>query len=109
MNKDRGTIKWTSMMLPEHVERLRKWDETLAAEHKKVLSEWELDTLQETIQHAYQVRKSITLTLFHANRMVKRNGYIQKFEVHKKQLLLESEDAIYRIDFTSIQAAELDD
>lgn len=109
MNKDRGTIKWTSMMLPEHVERLRKWDETLAAEHKKVLSEWELDTLQETIQYAYQVKKAITLTLFHANRMVKRNGYIQRIEVYKKQLLLESEDAIYRIDFMSIQAAELDD
>lgn len=109
MNKDRGTIKWTSMMLPEHVERLRKWDETLAAERKKVLSEWELDTLQETIQYAYQVKKAITLTLFHANRMVKRNGYIQRIEVYKKQLLLESEDAIYRIDFMSIQAAELDD
>ena len=109
MNKDRGTIKWTSMMLPEHVERLRKWDETLAAEHKKVLSEWELDTLQQTIQHAYQAKKSITLTLFHANRLMKRKGYIQRIDMYKKQLLLESEDAIYRIDFTSIQAAELDD
>ena len=29
MLKDRGTIKWTSLMLPEHVERLKNmWSET---------------------------------------------------------------------------------
>lgn len=109
MNKDRGTIKWTSMMLPEHVERLRKWDEALAADQKKELSEWELDALQETIQQAYHQRKMIDFTLFNANRIYKRTGYIRGINIQKRQLLLESDKAIYPIDFTAIQAAELDD
>lgn len=97
------------MMLPEHVERLRKWDEALTADYKKELSEWELDALQETIQQAYQLKKLITFTLFNTNRIFKRSGYIQMMDTERRQLLLELDGAIHRIDFTAIQAADLDD
>lgn len=52
MIKDRGTKKWTAMMLPEHVSLIRKYNE----EQKKIprpdLDEWDFDIIQENIQIA---------------------------------------------------------
>lgn len=109
MNKDRGTIKWTAMMLPEHIERLREWEEELQYDHKKELSEWELESLHETIQYAFESNKALTFTLFKANRISQITGSIKAIDKQKKQLLIESDTAINIIHFDSIQAAAGDD
>ncbi|WHY70345.1 YolD-like family protein [Fictibacillus enclensis] len=48
MIKDRGSLKWTSMMLPEHVKHLREWeqeDRDAAEDH-----EWDEQLLEEMNQ-----------------------------------------------------------
>ena len=32
MIRDRGTIKWTAMMLPEHVQKIKQWKREAYAE-----------------------------------------------------------------------------
>lgn len=49
MLKDRGGIKWTSLMLPEHVKALREFDWDLTKIERPVLEEQQLEELNETI------------------------------------------------------------
>ncbi|MDN4525227.1 YolD-like family protein [Fictibacillus fluitans] len=46
MIKDRGSLKWTSMMLPEHVKQLREWEQedTGAADEGH---EWDEQLMEE--------------------------------------------------------------
>lgn len=48
MIKDRGSLKWTSMMLPEHVKQLREWEQEDrdTAENR----EWDEQLLEEMNQ-----------------------------------------------------------
>ena len=49
---DRGTIKWTSLMLPEHVEAIQKlWKEDDRVE-KAILDEQQLEELEFALQRA---------------------------------------------------------
>ncbi|MGN4125037.1 hypothetical protein ACMGD3_08480 [Lysinibacillus sphaericus] len=43
MIRDKGTIKWTTMLLPEHVEKIRKWKQEVYIEAPRSLSDWELE------------------------------------------------------------------
>ncbi|MBH9787958.1 YolD-like family protein, partial [Clostridioides difficile] len=42
MIKDRGNIKWASMMMPEHLDRLREYKKGFT-EQPRELTEWELE------------------------------------------------------------------
>ncbi len=50
--KDRGAMKWTSMMLPEHLLLLKKWKQEVLTEPPRERAEWELEELQQTITRA---------------------------------------------------------
>ncbi|ASF38202.1 YolD-like family protein [Halobacillus halophilus] len=51
-NRDRGTIKWTSLMLPEHVEALQLlWKEDEQVE-KAILDEQQLEEIDFALQRA---------------------------------------------------------
>ena len=109
MNKDRGTIKWTSLMLPEHIQRLRSWENELHDTPPKAKAEWELEALHQTIQQAYELKMPITFTLYQQDTWQKTTGFITTIDVIKQYLLLEVETTIKAIPFITIQEAEVDD
>ena len=109
MNKDRGTIKWTSLMLPEHVQRLRAWENELQDTPPKEKADWELEALHETIQRAYELKMPITFTLYQQNTWQTINGFITTIDVLKKHLLLETDTTVKAVPFQVIQEAEVDD
>jgi len=109
MNKDRGTIKWTSLMLPEHVQRLRAWENELNDTPPKEKADWELEALHETIQRAYELKMPITFTLYQQNKWQTLTGFITTIDVLKKLLLLETDMTVKAIPFLTIQEAEVDD
>lgn len=109
MNKDRGTKKWTAMMLPEHIERLREWDKELAYIVPKEKTEWELEELQQTIVQAYKQRLMVKFSIFKQGDWSVEIGVITALEVTKKHLLIETETVVRKFDFAMIQAAELFD
>lgn len=51
-NKDRGKIKWTAMMLPEHIEKLRTWHASDSQVPQPVLEEFELQDIQDLLASA---------------------------------------------------------
>lgn len=109
MNKDRGTIKWTSLMLPEHIQRLRAWENELHDTPPKEKADWELEALHETIQRAYELKMPITFTLYQQNTWQTITGFITTIDVLKKNLLLETYMTVKAIPFQAIQEAEVDD
>ncbi|MGN4125950.1 YolD-like family protein [Lysinibacillus sphaericus] len=107
MIHDRGTMKWTAMMLPEHLVEIRKWKQEQFHEKKRDLVEWELEELQRKIQHVTAMKKLVTLTLWDNHILHDETGLITATDTNKKELLLETETAIKRITFDKIQNAEL--
>ena len=64
MNRDRGTIKWNAMMLPEHVKLLREWKAEDDETERPHLDEWALQELGMQIAAAYQHRLPIRLVVW---------------------------------------------
>lgn len=53
MLHDRGNMKWTSMMLPEHLVEIKKWKKEQHFDKKRELTEWELEEIEQTIQRRF--------------------------------------------------------
>lgn len=108
MNKDRGTIKWTALMLPEHTARLRQWQ----AESEKVLpsgkTEWQLADIEQALHIAHTTKCLITLTLYEEQQWSTVTGYIRQIHKERHFLLLEHQQQLSRIAFSSIQQAAVD-
>ncbi|MEK4424606.1 YolD-like family protein [Solibacillus sp. FSL K6-1523] len=109
MNKDRGNLKWTAMMLPEHIQRLYEWEKELAYTAPKEKTEWELEDLQQTIEQAYKQGLAITFSIFKQGTWSMEFGIITALEIAKKQLLVETETAVKKLDFATIQAVQVVD
>ncbi|MBT2754826.1 YolD-like family protein [Mesobacillus foraminis] len=62
MIRDRGRIKWTSMMLPEHVKMLRDWAKEDEEEKEKELDEQQLELMNETILEAMEFNCPVAVT-----------------------------------------------
>src|SRR5690625_5447991 len=62
--QDRGTKKWASLMLPEHVELLRViWAEDEKID-KPILDVQELEVINRKLMQAYKQQYSVTLTIY---------------------------------------------
>lgn len=109
MNKDRGTIKWNALMLPEHIQRLREWHKDTKKVQRKQLTEWELQAFDEMIREALTTGETLRFTLYKNDQLIHVTGSIQAVDQQKRQLHIKSEEAIYLIDFHAIQAIDPDD
>ncbi|MDP1421657.1 YolD-like family protein [Peribacillus simplex] len=68
MIRDRGRIKWTSMMLPEHVKMLRDWVGEDGYETKRILDEQQLEEMNAVMGEAMEERKDVTIAHYEGNR-----------------------------------------
>lgn len=100
---DRGSIKWTSLMLPEHVELLKSiWSEDNRIQ-RPLLDEQELELINNQIIEAYQDNQLITLTYYRNGKMVAISGTIQKVDQLKQKVLLKDlNEEILAIPFNDI-------
>lgn len=65
MIRDRGRIKWTAMMLPEHVKMLRDWVKEDTYEEKKEMDEQQLERMNEILSEAMECDRYVTITYYH--------------------------------------------
>ncbi|MGE7764657.1 YolD-like family protein [Peribacillus sp. NPDC096540] len=72
MIRDRGRIKWVSMMLPEHVKLLREYNEGLDKVEKPVLDEQKYEEFNEIICRAMEENITLKFTYY-------QKGEINKF------------------------------
>jgi hypothetical protein len=97
MIRDRGRIKWTSMMLPEHVKLLRDWVKEDGYEQKREMDEQQLELMNETLSEAIEFDQFVTIThyrdrnyeivigkIHYWNELTQRLHIVDRFEeVHR--------------------------
>ncbi|MDM5339676.1 YolD-like family protein [Fictibacillus enclensis] len=110
MLKDRGGIKWTSLMLPEHVKALREFDWDITKIERPVLDEQQLEEMNETICAAMEFNNSIKIEYYKSGRIETINGHIHYINVHNNQVRLVTKSGeISRINFEDITEVTIDE
>ena len=90
MNRDRGTIKWTAMMLPEHVKLLREWQTEDTWVEKPQLDEAQLEEINQHVYMAYKQQQQVSVRVWEHKQMTVYTGFIRKLNEHERYLQLDS-------------------
>jgi hypothetical protein len=102
MLKDRGTIKWTSLMLPEHVEQLKKlWDDDKLM-HKPLLDDQELEEMSCECVHAYDHDLTVEIIVHAEGKSGSLLGKITKIDQQYQQLSIKTNETIEKVPFANI-------
>ncbi|GIO28403.1 YolD-like family protein [Ornithinibacillus bavariensis] len=103
MISDRGSIKWTSLMLPEHVELLKKiWNEDKKVV-KPMLDEQELETINRRVIEANQNNEEVRITYFESGKIIEVQCIISKLDQLNQVIILQDlNKEKHYIPFTSI-------
>ncbi len=80
MIRDRGRLKWVSMMLPEHVKVLREWAEEDSYKTRKELDEQQLELMDGMIVEAMQLSRGVTVTYYCSKRYEWLTGQIANWD-----------------------------
>ncbi|MBQ0137940.1 MAG: YolD-like family protein [Kurthia sp.] len=104
MIKHRGLIKkWTGLMMPEHIQRLKEWEETIEHEYPKEKTDWELEEMQQTIMAAYHKKCPLEFRLWRNDRWIIERGIITAIKPSHKQFIVDAELSVKHIHFHEIQ------
>lgn len=106
MIRDRGNIKWTAMMLPEHVKAAREWLESDGKIERPVLDEWELEAIQMEIELAYKQGRAVSISTWNNGDKMHYNGKISKLDQRLNLISLEGPFGEDRIPVNDIIRAQ---
>ncbi|WP_042355131.1 YolD-like family protein [Bacillus rubiinfantis] len=110
MIRDRGKIKWTSMMLPEHVKMLRDWVKEDRYELKKELDEQQLELMNEVVADAVQYNQYVTITHYRNHNYEIVIGKIRNVDMLSNCLhLVDRFEEMHVISFETIADIRLTD
>lgn len=80
MNRDRGRIKWTAMMLTEHITRLREWVGEDNHEEKPDIDEWTLHEFQRQLGIAYLAQCEIRVKTWRNGTFTDITGILNRMD-----------------------------
>lgn len=103
--KDRGQIKWTAMMLTEHVQLLKDLKKEDRYNGKPVLDDFDLEAIYEEIRLAYTRQCEIELRLWQ-NELRIEIGLLTAIDLSKKLVYLKQAGRTKTIPFTDIIGAK---
>jgi hypothetical protein len=110
--RDRGRIKWTSMMLPEHVKELRDiWGE-FKRDSKPVIDEFTFSENEERIHYAMEYNLAIKFKVWSEfnGRCEEIIGRVHYIGASDRVLRIECEDGTFeRIVFDDVVTVEVID
>jgi hypothetical protein len=110
MIRDRGRMKWVSMMLPEHVKVLREWAEEDSYKVRKELDEQQLELMDGMIAEAMRLGRGVTVTYYRHKHYELLTGWIVNWDALTACLqLTDTSGGEYRLqlqDIMDIQWAE---
>lgn len=104
--KDRGRIKWTAMMLPEHIEMLREWKNEDRYSRKPDLDEFSLEAIHEEIRLSQMRQCDIEIQLWR-NGPDSLDGKVSRTDLQAKLLYLNTVDGTEKIPFEEIIGAKI--
>ncbi|WP_026693854.1 YolD-like family protein [Peribacillus kribbensis] len=105
MIRDRGNIKWTSLMLPEHVSLLRKFaNEEYYDEPESLNDEQHSEEMDNLIAESMEFTFPLLIQFYRSKRMHVVLGFVHFVDEIKKQLrVLASNGQLHTLTFTSIK------
>ncbi|MCM3636366.1 YolD-like family protein [Sporosarcina luteola] len=104
--KDRGRIKWTALMLPEHLTELRDWYAEDAHTEQPELTEWNLAAIQDEIEIAYKRKCETLIKTWRDNRIVEYQGIVETIDLYNKSILLADSIGDFRLSIEHIISAQ---
>lgn len=103
MIRDRGNIKWTSMMLPEHVKELREWKEEDGKNQKPELDEQKMEEMNDVICEAMAFHRPLTFHYFEKGMTNVVKGYVHYIDQLKMDLrIVDMNERRQNISFESL-------
>lgn len=110
MIRDRGRIKWVSMMLPEHIKMLRDWVKEDQYEVKKEIDEQQLELMNATLSEAIEFDQFITVTHYRNRNYELVIGKIHYWdELTQKLHIVDHFDEVHRIPIGDIADIRITD
>jgi len=95
--KDRGNIKWTSLMLVEHRKKLEKLKNNENNKEKPELSEDELERLNYILKRAINENLNIEVIYYHKKNFHHCKGKIMKIKSFPQKIILNSNEKYNKI------------
>ncbi len=95
MIRDRGTIKWTAMMLPEHVQSLK---DVLVDEQRikqPILDEQEIEEIEIIICEAMEYNTPVTFKVFNNGFVESITGTTHYINQLKSQIIFQDLDGYF--------------
>ncbi|MBT2738036.1 hypothetical protein QF028_001047 [Neobacillus sp. B4I6] len=103
MIRDRGRIKWTSMMLPEHVKLLRDWVKEDRYEQKREMDEQHLELMNGILSEAIEYDQYVTITHYRNRNYEIVIGKIHYWDELTQRLhVIDCFDEVHRIPMDAI-------
>src|SRR5690625_3300685 len=87
---DRGTMKWVSLMLPEHVEMLK--EVFVVRKEKPILDEQKMIEIDQTLKYALKYKVAIEMTYYMDGDFLTQSGKLAKIDQWKGYIVLCNED-----------------
>lgn len=106
-NRDRGRIKWTAIMLPEHIQQLREWHAEDRYEERPELSEWDLEAIQDELNRALMMKCETTVKTWHDGKITSYMGSIESIDFHTRRIMLQDPFEIEKISFEDIISVQI--
>ncbi len=97
MLQDRGKIKWTALMLPEHVERLRAWQAKDTIFVRSEPDEQQLEEWNYIIAAAMETHTAIAITHWQTGQPVTEEFQVHCLEPERNQLRVVTNDGLAHI------------
>ena len=103
MIKDRGTIKWTAMMLPEHVGMVKRVWKNAEKQPKPILDEQALEEIERSILEANKTRNELVITYWENGEFINIVGHVHSIITHQNAIRIEDKfESRYTVAFSDI-------
>ena len=105
--KDRGNIKWTSLMLVEHKKALKKLRDNMDLQEKPELDEQELKRLNRLLIKALKINKTTSIIYYSKGKFKKIEGIIEEYLPFKKEIMVDKNEEKVYLDISTIFEIEI--
>lgn len=108
--KDRGTKKWTSIMIPEHVEMLRELDSEYYKQNKPILDEYQLQEIDERLRAAQEFKLPLVFELWIGGLFEEVEAVVKKVDqINKIVWVTDLSGDLHKLKYDSIVGVEFAD
>lgn len=104
--RDRGNIKWTSLMLPEHVRELRKYiHEEYYDIPEPIIDIQQLEEMNELVLEAMEYHFPLTFVIYQNRRLETLDGYIHHVDSQQlKFRIMGLDQNVHVISYSNVKA-----